>query len=82
MIRAALLRLAEQAQWATDYIRATVEKTFQTLIISRTDQELVLNAAALHRKDRIVQTEIIRAAIAFFEVGEQDLTLVEFYAPF
>ena len=70
----ALLRLAEQARWAVEYIRETVQKSFETLIISRTDQELVLNAVALARKERIVQTELVRAAIATFEVGEQDLT--------
>lgn len=70
----ALLRLAEQARWAEQYIRQTVQKTFETLIISRTDQELVLNAAALARKSRIVQTELVRAAVVSFELGEQDLS--------
>jgi tRNA(Ile)-lysidine synthase len=73
-VRDALLRLAEQAQWASEYVRSTVQKTFETLVISRTDQELVLNAAALARKDRIVQTELVRAAVSTFEIGEQDLT--------
>ncbi len=73
-VRDALCRLAEQARWAEQYIRETVQKTFETLIISRTDQELVLNAQALARKSRIVQTELIRSAITTFEVGEQDLS--------
>jgi tRNA(Ile)-lysidine synthase len=73
-VRVALLRLAEQARWASEYIRETSQKVFESLIISRTDQELVLNAQALGRKSRIVQTELVRAAIAMFEVGEQDLT--------
>lgn len=70
----ALLRLAEQSRWAEQFIRQTVQGTFETLIISRTDQELVLNAAALARKSRIVQTELVRAAVITFDIGEQDLT--------
>jgi tRNA(Ile)-lysidine synthase len=70
----AVLRLAEQARWIDQYIRATVEKSFEALVISRTDQELVLNAAALARKGRIVQTELLRTAIVAFGQGEQDLT--------
>jgi tRNA(Ile)-lysidine synthase len=73
-VREALLRLAEQARWVEQYIRETVEKTFRSLIISRTDQELVLNAAALARKGRIVQAELVRHAISRFDLGEQDLT--------
>lgn len=73
-VRDALLRLAEQSRWVDQYIRETVEKTFRSLIISRTDQELVLNASALARKGRIVQAEIVRHAISRFDVGEQDLT--------
>jgi tRNA(Ile)-lysidine synthase len=73
-VRIALRRLAEQARWADEYIRETSQKVFESLIISRTDQELVLNAKALARKSRIVQTELVRAAIASFEAGEQDLT--------
>ena len=73
-VREALRRLSEQARWTEEYIRETAFKTFATLIISRTDQELVLNAQALARKSRIVQTELVRSAIATFEVGEQDLT--------
>jgi tRNA(Ile)-lysidine synthase len=73
-VREALLRLAEQARWVDQYIRETVEKTFRSLIISRTDQELVLNASALARKGRIVQAELVRHAIVWFDVGEQDLT--------
>jgi len=73
-VRDALLRLAEQARWVEQYIRETVEKTFRSLIISRTDQELVLNASALARKGRIVQAELVRHAIGRFDLGEQDLT--------
>lgn len=73
-VRDALTRLGEQAQWVEEYLRETVERTFDTLIISRTDQELALNADALARKSRIVQTEIIRLAYRSFGLGEQDLS--------
>ncbi len=69
----ALTRLGEQAQWLEEYLRETVERTFDTLIVSRTDQVLTLNADALSRKSRIVQTEIIRLAYRSFGLGEQDL---------
>ena len=69
----ALLRLAEQAGWVEQYLRETARRTLDTLIIARTDQQLVLNASALARKSRIVQTELIREAILLFELGEQHL---------
>ncbi len=70
----ALLRLGEQARWLEEYLRETVERMFETLIISRTDQSLSLNAVSLARKSRIVQTELVRRAIACFEIGQQDLS--------
>jgi len=69
----ALIRLGEQARWLEDFFRETTHRTFETLIIARTDQELTLNAATLARKARIVQTELIRRAVASFQIGEQDL---------
>lgn len=72
-VRDALNRLGEQAGWVEEYLRETVERTFESLIISRTDQELTLNADALQRKSRIVQTEIVRLAFRSFGLGEQDL---------
>jgi tRNA(Ile)-lysidine synthase len=72
-VREALIRLGEQAQWVEQYLRETVERTFDTLIISRTDQEVIINADALMRKSRIVQSEIIRLAYRSFGVGEQAL---------
>ncbi|MHC4063836.1 MAG: tRNA lysidine(34) synthetase TilS [Planctomycetota bacterium] len=72
-VREALSRLAEQSRWLEEYFRETVQRTFETLIISRTDQELIVNAAALAKKSRIVQTELIRRAVATFELGEQEL---------
>ncbi len=72
-VRDALNRLGEQAGWVEEYLRETVHRTFESLIISRTDQELTLNADALSRKSRIVQTEIVRMAFRSFGLGEQDL---------
>jgi len=73
-VREALTRLGEQAQWLVEFLRETVHRTFETLIISRTDQVLTLNADTLLRKSRIVQTELVRLAYVSFELGEQDLT--------
>ena len=72
-VREALVRLGEQASWLEEYLQETVQRTFETLIISRTDQDLVLNADALSRKSRIVQAEIVRLAYRSFGLGEQDL---------
>ncbi len=73
-VREALTRLGEQAQWLVEFLQETVHRTFETLIISRTDQVLTLNADTLSRKSRIVQTELVRLAYVSFELGEQDLT--------
>lgn len=71
--REALNRLGEQARWLEEFLGETVQRTFETLIISRTDQVITLNADALLRKSRIVQTELIRLAYRSFGLGEQDL---------
>ncbi len=73
-VRDALTRLGEQALWLEEYLQETVQRTFETLIISRTDQSLALNADALARKSRIVQTELVRVAYRSFGLGEQNLT--------
>ena len=73
-VRDALTRLGEQAQWLGEFLRETVQRTFETLIISHSDQELILNVDALARKSRIVQTEIVRLGYIAFELGEQDLS--------
>jgi tRNA(Ile)-lysidine synthase len=69
--REALLRLGEQARWLESYLRDTVERTFESLVISQTDQELTMNAAALAHKGRFLQSELIRHAIRRLGVGEQ-----------
>lgn len=62
----ALLRLAEQAEWFEEYLEATAARTFETLIVSRTDRELALNVDTLLKKSPIIQTELIRRAIMIF----------------
>ncbi len=79
-VREALLRLGEQARWFEEYLRETAQRTFETLIISRTDQMMELNAVALAKKNRIVQTELVRRAIEIFEVGQQDLSFAHLKA--
>jgi len=69
----ALTRLGAQARWLEEFLGETVQRTFETLIVSRNDQTLTLNVDALARKSRIVQTELIRLAYASFGLGEQDL---------
>ncbi|UCG16039.1 MAG: tRNA lysidine(34) synthetase TilS [Phycisphaerales bacterium] len=72
-VRDALLRLGEQARWVDDFLRETVDCTFGALTISQTDQELVLNAALLAAKPRVVQAELIRRAVRALGVGERHL---------
>jgi tRNA(Ile)-lysidine synthase len=79
-VRDALLRLASQARWLEEFLQETVQRTFDTLVISRTDQSLVLNAEAVARKSRIVQSELIRMAYASFGLGEQDLAYIHLVA--
>ena len=79
-VREALLRLGEQARWLEDHFRRTMHRTFATLVIARTDQELTLNAAALKKKSRIVQAELIRLAVTSFQIGEQDLGFAQMVA--
>ena len=73
-VREALLRLSEQARWVNEYVDKTAQSAFEPLVIERTDQELSLNATALARKSRIMQAELVRRAIAAFELGEQDIS--------
>ncbi len=79
-VRDALVRLGEQAEWVEEYLRETVQRTFESLIISHTDQQLVLNVDALSRKSRIVQTELIRMGYRSFGLGEQDLSFTHLSA--
>jgi tRNA(Ile)-lysidine synthase len=73
-VRDALNRLGLQARWLDEFLQETVHRTFETLVISRTDRSLAMNAEAVLRKSRIVQTELIRMAYASLGLGEQDLS--------
>ncbi len=72
-VRDALTRLGSQARWLEEFLGETVQRTFDTLVVSRNDQTLTLNAGAMAKKSRIVQTELVRLAYASFGLGEQDL---------
>ncbi len=72
-VREALLRLGEQAKWIGEYLAQTAQRTFETLIVSRTDQQLILNVTSLVRKNRIIQTELVRRSIESFEIGQQEI---------
>ncbi len=75
-VRDALVRLAQQARWMEEYLHDTVERAFDALLIAQTDQDLVLNAASLARKPRIVQAEILRRAVRALGVRERNLGFV------
>lgn len=79
-VREALLRLGEQALWLEEYLRDTVQRTFETLVISHTDQVLILNAGVMAKKNRLVQTELIRMAYRAFGLGEQNLSFTHLVA--
>ncbi len=79
-VRDALIRLGEQARWVEEYLNETAQRTLETLIISRTDQSLTLNAASLGRKSRIIQTELVWRSVAVFEIGQQDLAFTHIKA--
>lgn len=72
-VREALLRLAEQATWHDELLQETARRAFERLVVSRTERTLVLDAIALGRESRIVQTELVRLAYVAFGLGEQDL---------
>ena len=74
--REALLRLADQAHWLQEFFAETIDRTLESLVVSRTDQQLVLNADALARKSRLMQAEIVRTAYSSFGLGEQELGFI------
>ena len=73
-VRSALVRLAEQARWFEDYFQETIVRTFDTLLVSRTDQSVILNASGLGRKSSLLRTGLIRHTVASFGRGEADLS--------
>jgi tRNA(Ile)-lysidine synthase len=79
-ITEALLRLAQQAAWIDTYLRETAERTLQSLVVSQTDRQLVINVPGLRRKGRIIQTELIRQGLLRFGIREQDLSFAHLVA--
>lgn len=79
-VRGALIRLAEQARWFESYFHENVVRTFDTLLVSRTDQCVVLNAEALARKSKLLQTGLIREAYVALGQGEADLSFINLVA--
>lgn len=69
----ALLRLAEQAGWLGTYLEDAAARTFDSLVVSETPREVVLNTHAFLSKQRIIQTEVIRRAISAVLDRDQDL---------
>jgi len=79
-VRDALNRLGLQARWLEEFLVETVQRTFETIVISRTDRSVVLNADAVLRKSRIVQAELVRTAYVALGLGEQDLAFAHLSA--
>ncbi len=69
----ALLRLAEQARWMSQYLADAGERTFDSMVVSQAPQRIVLNKYALLSKPRIIQAEVIRRAASIAIGREQDL---------
>jgi tRNA(Ile)-lysidine synthase len=70
----ALLRLAEQARWLETYLQDAASRTLKSLVVSDRPDHLVLNTHGLLSKQRIIQAEVIRQAVALLPGGEQDLS--------
>ena len=69
----ALLRLAEQARWVGGYLEQAAARTFESLLISESAQQIVLNIPALLNKHRAIQSAVVRRAYSLVAGGEQDL---------
>jgi tRNA(Ile)-lysidine synthase len=70
----ALLRLADQARWLETYLRDAATRVFDSLVISDEPNRIVLNTRALLSKQRVIQAEVVRRAVALLPGGEQDLS--------
>jgi tRNA(Ile)-lysidine synthase len=70
----ALLRLSEHARWLGNYLEDAAARTFESLVISEGSGHLVLNTRGLLGKQKIIQAEVIRRALALIAPGEQDLS--------
>ncbi len=69
----ALLRLADQAAGLDEYLRETAERLLETIVVDHGERRIVLDAAALTKKRRLLQTEVIRQAIRRVGCGEGEL---------
>jgi tRNA(Ile)-lysidine synthase len=69
----ALLRLSEQTAGLDEYLRETAERLLEAILVDSGEGELVLNAAALAKKRRLLQTEVIRLALLRMGCGEGEL---------
>ncbi len=72
-ITEALLRLGEQARWLGTYLEDAAARTFESLIVSEGPRFVSLNTRALLSKQKIIQAEVVRRALAMVAGGEQDL---------
>lgn len=72
--RDAVLRLAEQARWAAEYVHDTAARLLETLVVERGSERIVLDAAGLRSRARILQAEIIRQSILTVRRGERDVS--------
>ncbi len=72
----AVLRLAEQARWLNTYLEDAAARTYESLVVSETPGQVVLNIRGLLAKQRIIQAEVLRRAISLVAGHEQDLSFV------
>ena len=74
----ALLRLARQAGWMSEFLGELTEAKFPELVLNhnnaRQPAEITLDAAALLREPKALQTELVRRAITTIGVGQKKLT--------
>lgn len=72
----ALLRLAEQARWLATYLEDAAARTLESLVVSDHPGCIVLNTRALCCKQRVIQAEVVRRAVALLPGGESDLSFM------
>lgn len=74
----ALLRLAEQSRWINGFLQESVDETFAELSTAGSNRDqprhIVLDAPALLRQPKILQTELARRAFVELGAGEKKLT--------
>jgi tRNA(Ile)-lysidine synthase len=70
----ALLRLGAQAGWLETYLQDAAARTLESLLVSDQPGRIVLNTRALLSKQRVIQAEVVRRAVALLPGSEQDLS--------